>query len=218
MFGTSPAIVRSPTIPQNAAGIRIEQPKSVPCAGGIVPVATAPAEPPDDPARLRVGFHGLRVGPKRACGCVAQSRYTLASFETGMAATIVTLAASGLSRKKRAQAGAMLLSVRLRIIASRGAIARSSLTIPHRRAWGLFPYSAPVLHAKIRFAFLRSNGRHRHSTYFQTLPDDALAAFAVSASTVFFEPTPLKKAFKITTTMTVSTTPEFSIGSSCFGR
>ena len=50
-------------MPQNAAGIRTEQPKSVPCASGTMPVATATAEPPDEPAGLKAGFHGLRVGP-----------------------------------------------------------------------------------------------------------------------------------------------------------
>ena len=47
----------------NDAGIRIEQPKSVPCASGTMPVATATAEPPDEPEGLSAGFHGLRVTP-----------------------------------------------------------------------------------------------------------------------------------------------------------
>ena len=55
-----------PTMPQNAAGMRMEQPKSVPCASGTMPVATATAEPPDEPAGLSAGFHGLRVGPNSA--------------------------------------------------------------------------------------------------------------------------------------------------------
>src|SRR6185437_2011335 len=33
------------------------------CASGAMPVATATAEPPDEPAGLSAGFHGLRVGP-----------------------------------------------------------------------------------------------------------------------------------------------------------
>ena len=53
-------------MPQNAAGIRIEQPKSVPCAIGTMPVATATAEPPDEPAGLSAGFQGLRVAPNTA--------------------------------------------------------------------------------------------------------------------------------------------------------
>ena len=36
-------------MPQKEAGMRIEQPKSVPCASGTIPVATATAEPPDEP-------------------------------------------------------------------------------------------------------------------------------------------------------------------------
>src|ERR1700733_3050719 len=62
-FGVKPGGGRMPRMPQNAAGMRIEQPKSVPCASGTMPVATATAEPPDDPAGLRDGSHGLRVGP-----------------------------------------------------------------------------------------------------------------------------------------------------------
>src|SRR5690242_4406445 len=50
-------------MPQNAAGIRTEQPKSVPCASGSIPVATATADPPDEPAGDKEGFHGLRVAP-----------------------------------------------------------------------------------------------------------------------------------------------------------
>src|SRR6185312_16392502 len=65
-FGVRPGVGRMPTMPQNAAGIRMEQPKSVPCASGTMPVATATAEPPDEPAGLSAGFHGLRVGPNSA--------------------------------------------------------------------------------------------------------------------------------------------------------
>jgi hypothetical protein len=52
-----------PTIPQKAAGMRTEQPKSVPCAIGSMPLATAAAEPPEDPAGLKAVFHGFRVAP-----------------------------------------------------------------------------------------------------------------------------------------------------------
>ena len=36
---------------------------SVPSASGTQPVATATAEPPDEPPGLSAGFHGLRVAP-----------------------------------------------------------------------------------------------------------------------------------------------------------
>src|ERR1700691_2525536 len=55
-----------PTMPQNAAGMRIEQPKSVPWAIETIPVATAHADPPEEPAGLSAGFQGLRVAPKMA--------------------------------------------------------------------------------------------------------------------------------------------------------
>src|SRR5690606_27615059 len=58
-------------MPQNDAGIRIEQPKSVPWAIGTMPVATATAEPPDEPAGLNCGFHGLRVAPKSSLTVLA---------------------------------------------------------------------------------------------------------------------------------------------------
>src|SRR5258708_7823222 len=60
-----------PTMPQNAAGMRIEQPKSVPCASGSIPVATATAEPPDERDGLSAGFHGLRVTPNTSLKVLA---------------------------------------------------------------------------------------------------------------------------------------------------
>ena len=65
-----------PTMPQNAAGMRIEQPKSVPCASGTMPVATATAEPPEEPAGLNAGFQGLRVGAEqRVVGVGAAGKF-----------------------------------------------------------------------------------------------------------------------------------------------
>ena len=58
-------------MPQNAAGMRIEQPKSVPCASGSMPVATATAEPPEEPAGLSSGFQGLRVAPNSSLTVLA---------------------------------------------------------------------------------------------------------------------------------------------------
>src|SRR4030081_2602314 len=60
-----------PTMPQNAAGIRIEQPKSVPCASGSMAGATATGEPPDEPDGLSAGFHGLRVTPNTSLKVLA---------------------------------------------------------------------------------------------------------------------------------------------------
>src|SRR6267154_3453693 len=70
-LGVSPGVGRMPTMPQNAAGIRMEQPKSVPWASGSMPEATATAEPPDEPAGLSSGFQGLRVGPNSALTVLA---------------------------------------------------------------------------------------------------------------------------------------------------
>ena len=54
----------SPTSPQQAAGMRIEPPPSLPWATGTMPAATAAAAPPEEPPGVRCRSHGLRVGPK----------------------------------------------------------------------------------------------------------------------------------------------------------
>ncbi len=58
---TAPYVGFRPTMPQNAAGWRIEPPVSVPSAQGARPPATAAAEPPDEPPGTSAGSHGLRV-------------------------------------------------------------------------------------------------------------------------------------------------------------
>src|ERR1700722_17154017 len=70
-FGVSPGVGRIPTMPQNAAGTRIEAPKSVAWASGSIPDPTAPAEPPDEPAGDSAGFQGLRVAPNTALTVLA---------------------------------------------------------------------------------------------------------------------------------------------------
>src|SRR5262245_4502804 len=65
-MGTRPGEGRSPTTPQNAAGIRSEPPRSDPWASGPIPVASATAPPPVDPPHVNARFHGFRVVPKTA--------------------------------------------------------------------------------------------------------------------------------------------------------
>ena len=62
--GTRPRDGRSPTTPQNDAGLRSEPPMSEPSASGTIPDASAQAAPPDEPPAERVGSTGLRVVPK----------------------------------------------------------------------------------------------------------------------------------------------------------
>src|SRR5215510_5601714 len=52
-------------MPQNAAGIRIDPPASVPTASGQIPANTAAALPPLLPPGVRSTSHGLRVVPVR---------------------------------------------------------------------------------------------------------------------------------------------------------
>src|SRR5215813_7392508 len=53
-----------PTIPQTAAGWRMEPPVSVPIASGASYAATAADEPPEDPPGMRLRSQGLWLGPK----------------------------------------------------------------------------------------------------------------------------------------------------------
>src|SRR5439155_26967575 len=57
----------SPSMPQKAAGWRIEPPVSVPSPPAARPAATAAAGPPDEPPGTRVRSHGLRVGLNVEC-------------------------------------------------------------------------------------------------------------------------------------------------------
>src|SRR5947209_19378949 len=60
---TRPRLDFIPTMPQQAAGIRIEPPPSDPVAAGTIPAATAAAEPPEEPPAVRSRCQGLRVMP-----------------------------------------------------------------------------------------------------------------------------------------------------------
>src|SRR5262249_59479368 len=64
--GTRPGVVRNPTTPQNAAGVRREPPRSEPWASGPMPVARATAAPPLEPPHVRARFQGFRVTPNTA--------------------------------------------------------------------------------------------------------------------------------------------------------
>ena len=63
---TRPCVGRNPATPQNAAGMRIEPPVSVPSAASQRSSATATAEPPLDPPGTWSGFQGLRHWPATA--------------------------------------------------------------------------------------------------------------------------------------------------------
>ena len=65
-----------PTSPQQAAGMRIEPPPSLPCATGTIPAATAAAAPPEEPPGVRCRSHGLRVGPNRRASLTGRMPYS----------------------------------------------------------------------------------------------------------------------------------------------
>ena len=60
---TRPKLTLKPNSPLYDAGVRMEPPPSLPVQIGIMPTATAAAEPPEDPPGVRSTFHGLRVTP-----------------------------------------------------------------------------------------------------------------------------------------------------------
>src|SRR5436190_470749 len=61
--GTRPGDVRNPTTEQKLAGLRRDPPVSVPSASGVIPHASATAEPPLLPPHVFVRSHGFLVGP-----------------------------------------------------------------------------------------------------------------------------------------------------------
>src|SRR3954462_2940168 len=68
---TRPMLGRMPTMPQKLAGLRSNPPKSVPCAIHAIPVASATAAPPDEPAAKHDRLHGLRVSPNTSLNVLA---------------------------------------------------------------------------------------------------------------------------------------------------
>src|SRR5204862_982487 len=68
---TRPMLGRKPTMPQKLAGLRSEPPMSEPCASQAVPVASAAAAPPEEPAAEREVSQGLRVGPNTSVWVLA---------------------------------------------------------------------------------------------------------------------------------------------------
>ena len=61
--GTRPALGRMPTTPHSAAGMRRLPALSEPSASGAMPVASAIAEPPDEPPHVSGGANGLPLTP-----------------------------------------------------------------------------------------------------------------------------------------------------------
>jgi hypothetical protein len=61
---TSPQLGFHALTPQAWAGIRSEPPVSDPSAATTDPLATAAAEPEEEPPGMKSGFHGLRTGAR----------------------------------------------------------------------------------------------------------------------------------------------------------
>src|SRR4051794_37760598 len=61
--GPSPGDGRNPPTPQMAAGMRRDPPVSEPVHTGSMSVASATADPPEDPPALSIGSNGLPVAP-----------------------------------------------------------------------------------------------------------------------------------------------------------
>ena len=63
---TTPREGLSPTMPQDAAGMRMLPPPSEACAIGTMPAATAAAAPPEEPPAPRRVSQGLTAGSRPA--------------------------------------------------------------------------------------------------------------------------------------------------------
>src|SRR3977135_3907809 len=92
-------------MPEDEAAIRIEQPKSVPCASGTMPVATATADPPEEPAGLNAGFQGLRVTPNTSLKVLAPAA------NSGGLGLPSTIAPAAFSRRTTSASSAGTLSL-----------------------------------------------------------------------------------------------------------
>jgi hypothetical protein len=68
---TRPMLGLNPTMPQKLAGLRKLPPMSEPWASHAVPVASATAAPPEEPAAERDVSQGLRVGPNTSLKVLA---------------------------------------------------------------------------------------------------------------------------------------------------
>jgi hypothetical protein len=68
--GTRAPVGLNPINPHAEAGNRNDPDRSLPCAIGTIPDATAEADPPEDPLVERLGSHVLRVAPN-STGSVA---------------------------------------------------------------------------------------------------------------------------------------------------
>src|SRR5215470_11507862 len=68
---TRPMLGRKPTMPQKLAGLRKEPPRSEPCASQAMPVASATAAPPDEPAADFDVSQGLTVAPNTSLKVLA---------------------------------------------------------------------------------------------------------------------------------------------------
>src|SRR5271167_3935054 len=71
VWATRPMLGRKPTTPQKDAGLRKEPPTSEPCASQAMPVASATAAPPEEPAADREVSQGLRVAPNTSLKVLA---------------------------------------------------------------------------------------------------------------------------------------------------
>src|SRR6266508_443587 len=59
--GARPFVGFNPMTPHQAAGMRTDPAPSLPVASGTMPVATATADPADEPPGVHRGLRGLRV-------------------------------------------------------------------------------------------------------------------------------------------------------------
>ena len=156
--GTRAKVGLIPVIPQNAPGMRIEPPPSVPSASGAMPFATAAALPPLEPPAVRAGSHGLRVtgtcGPSvtpfhPSCGVVVLPTSTAPWRRSAATAGASTsqLAPSATAGKPRRVGHP---AVRKTSLTATGTPSSSPAGVPRRQRASLSPAEASAASGSVR--------------------------------------------------------------------
>ncbi|MCZ7535334.1 MAG: hypothetical protein M5T61_04915 [Acidimicrobiia bacterium] len=139
---TLPNVTLNPKRPLYAQGIRIEPPPSLPVQMGMIPAATAAAEPPEEPPGVRSTFQGLRVTPWMC------ERVQFVAPNSGEVVLPTTTAPAARRRDLGAVLAGDLVCEEKRAMRVGHALRRGELLDPHRHA-GPGPGVVAVLHPTV---------------------------------------------------------------------
>ena len=115
--GSAPRVGLIVEVPDRADGMRSEPAVSVPVASGIMPAASAAAEPPLEPPGVRSSAHGLptwSVEPPAAHSCVC--RWPTSTAPVGLEPGPDVAVGLGLERNRAARGGQRLAGDRVEVL------------------------------------------------------------------------------------------------------